>query len=176
LKLKFLIDECTGKRLSFLFKNAGYDVLFVGDWKPSASDEEVLQKANDDGRILITDDKDFGELVYNSGELHSGVLILRLEDANGDRKVEIVKKIFSEADDCLEHKEGSLYIFRDIKWYIETDVEIVTLYDALRDIKNDDYLIVVACHESSKMGDSGGWFNNPWGLCEEIRIIYDASV
>jgi len=89
---------------------------------------------------------------------------------------ESVKKIFSEADDCLEHKEGSLYIFRDIKWYIETDVEIVTLYDALRDIKNDDYLIVVACHESSKMGDSGGWFNNPWGLCEEIRIIYDASV
>src|SRR3990167_9232187 len=56
---------------------------------------------------------------------------------------ESVKKIFSEADDCLEHKEGSLYIFRDIKWYIETDVEIVTLYDALRDIKNDDYLIVV---------------------------------
>jgi len=46
LKVKFLVDECTGKRLSNLLNEAGYDVIFVGDWKPSASDEEVLDKAN----------------------------------------------------------------------------------------------------------------------------------
>ncbi len=47
MKIKFLIDECTGKRLSILLKKAGYDVIFVGDCKPSASDDEVLQKANE---------------------------------------------------------------------------------------------------------------------------------
>ncbi len=82
MKLKFLIDECTGKRLSFLFKNAGYDVVFVGDWKPSASDEEVLQKANDDGRILITDDKDFGELVFRMEKPSTGVIPIRTSTTN----------------------------------------------------------------------------------------------
>jgi len=40
--LKFLVDECTGKRLANLLVNAGYDAVYVGDWKLSASDEEVL--------------------------------------------------------------------------------------------------------------------------------------
>ncbi len=82
MKLKFLVDECTGKRLSLLFKNAGYDVVFVGDWKPSASDEEVLQKANDDRRILITDDKDFGELVFRLEKPSTGVILIRTSTTN----------------------------------------------------------------------------------------------
>ncbi len=65
------------KRLAVLLKNAGYDVLFVGDWKPSASDDEVLQKAKDDGRVLITDDKDFGELVFRLKKPSSGVILIR---------------------------------------------------------------------------------------------------
>ncbi|MDI3502250.1 MAG: hypothetical protein PWR09_374, partial [Archaeoglobi archaeon] len=54
MTLKFLVDECTGRRLAILLKNAGYDVVFVGDWKSSASDEEVLRKAEEEDRILIT--------------------------------------------------------------------------------------------------------------------------
>jgi predicted nuclease of predicted toxin-antitoxin system len=46
LKVKFLVDECTGKRLSNLLNAAGYDTVFVGDWRPSAPDDEVLDKAN----------------------------------------------------------------------------------------------------------------------------------
>lgn len=43
--------------------------------------------------MIITMDKDFGELVFNSGKRHAGVLILRLEDADGDTKVGVVKTI-----------------------------------------------------------------------------------
>lgn len=46
-------------------------------------------------------DKDFGELVFNSGADHKGVLILRLEDATGDEKVEIIKKIFKSYSDKI---------------------------------------------------------------------------
>jgi predicted nuclease of predicted toxin-antitoxin system len=53
-----------GKRLATLLVEAGYDVIFVGDWKPSSSDEEVLSKAEGEERILITDDKDFGKLIF----------------------------------------------------------------------------------------------------------------
>ncbi|WP_457550311.1 DUF5615 family PIN-like protein [Archaeoglobus sp.] len=49
--MKFLVDECTGRRLALLLKDAGYDVLFVGDWKPGATDEEVLRKAEEESRI-----------------------------------------------------------------------------------------------------------------------------
>ncbi len=77
MKVKFLVDECTGKKLAVLLKKAGYDVLFVGDWKPSASDDEVLQKAKDDKRVLITDDKDFGELIFRLKKPSSGVILIR---------------------------------------------------------------------------------------------------
>ena len=77
MTLKFLIDECTGRRLAILLKNAGYDVVFVGGWKHSASDEEVLRKAEEGDRILITDDKDFGELVFRLGSPSKGVILLR---------------------------------------------------------------------------------------------------
>ena len=49
-------------------------------------------------------DKDFGELVYNTGKSHSGVLILRLDDANGNRKVEIMGDILSEYTDEIRDK------------------------------------------------------------------------
>lgn len=63
------------KDLQFLLRNAGYDVIFVGDWKPSATDEEVLKKAEEEDRILITDDKDFGELVFRLGKPSKGVIL-----------------------------------------------------------------------------------------------------
>ncbi len=60
-------------------------------------------------------DKDFGELVFNSGQLHAGVLILRLENATGDQKAEIVKKIINEfldqiADNFCVYQDGRLRI------------------------------------------------------------------
>jgi len=76
--VKFLVDECTGKRLAKLLEKAGFDVVFVGDWKPSATDDEVLEKAEKDDRILITDDKDFGELIFRLGRPLKGVILLRL--------------------------------------------------------------------------------------------------
>ncbi len=70
MRLRFLIDECTGRRLAILIKESGYDVIFVGDWKPSATDEDVLRKAEEEHRILITDDK-VGKTVKRSDTLKS---------------------------------------------------------------------------------------------------------
>ena len=43
--------------------------------------------------MVITMDKDFGELIYNSGMTHAGVLIVRMEDATGDQKAEALQSI-----------------------------------------------------------------------------------
>jgi predicted nuclease of predicted toxin-antitoxin system len=44
-------------------------------------------------RMIVTMDKDFGDLVYHSGKRHSGILLLRLEAATGDQKVKVVERI-----------------------------------------------------------------------------------
>lgn len=45
-------------------RHDGHDVLYVAKLSPSITDEEVLQQANDRGALLVTADKDFGELVF----------------------------------------------------------------------------------------------------------------
>jgi len=98
LKVKFLVDECTGKNLAVLLKNAGYDVLFVGDWKPSASDDEVLQKANDETRVLISDDKDFGELVFRLEKPSSGVILIRTSSTNPAKSFDLIEILLKSSD------------------------------------------------------------------------------
>ncbi|NJD54683.1 MAG: hypothetical protein FIB07_17720 [Candidatus Methanoperedens sp.] len=108
MKVKFLIDECTGKRLAILLKNAGYDVLFVGDWKHSAADDEVLQKSNDDGRILITDDKDFGELVFRLQKPSRGVILIRTSTTNPAKRFDLLRILLKSTD-----VDGKFIVLKD---------------------------------------------------------------
>ena len=94
--MKFLVDECTGKRLALLLRDAGYDVLFVGDWKPGATDEEVLRKAEEENRI--PDDKDFGELVFRLGKPSNGVILIRTSTTNPKRRFELLKILLKTVD------------------------------------------------------------------------------
>lgn len=59
-------------------------------------DSEILRLANSERRIVITMDKDFGELIFNSGLSHYGVLLLRMDDSNGEEKVETIKEIITK--------------------------------------------------------------------------------
>ncbi len=103
-KLKFLIDVGVGKKTEDWLKENGYDIRTVRNINPRARDIEILQIAASESRMVITMDKDFGELVHKFGIGHAGVLILRLEDANGDRKAEIVRKIMHEHYDKIKNK------------------------------------------------------------------------
>lgn len=89
--MRFLIDECTGRKLTDLLKKEGHDVLFVGDVMRSASDEEIIRKCEKDDRILITDDKDFGELVFRSGRPTRGIILLRIVSVPEKRLLAIAK-------------------------------------------------------------------------------------
>jgi predicted nuclease of predicted toxin-antitoxin system len=57
-------------------ESAGYDVVWSGEWERDPGDEEILAIAYRDGRILITLDKDFGELAIVRGMPHSGIVRL----------------------------------------------------------------------------------------------------
>ena len=75
--MRFLVDESTGKLFADLLRKLGYDVIFVGDIMPAATDEEILSAAKKENRILVTDDKDFGELIFRLQKPSTGVILLR---------------------------------------------------------------------------------------------------
>jgi predicted nuclease of predicted toxin-antitoxin system len=110
--MKFLIDVGVGKKVEEWFNENNYDVKCVRDINMHAKDADILKLAVSEDRMIITMDKDFGELVYNSGMLHSGVLILRLEDARGEDKVDIVKRIMTGFSKKIENK---FCVFQDGK-------------------------------------------------------------
>jgi len=69
---------------------------------PRMSDSEIIDIAAKDNRIIITMDKDFGELVYNSGLIHKGILLLRTENCSSDKKVKILSEILINYSSELE--------------------------------------------------------------------------
>lgn len=93
--MRILIDVGVGKAVEEWLRKQGYDVLAVRDLDPRLPDSVILHRAVIEQRLVITMDKDFGELVYQSGQPHAGVLLLRLEEADSRKKVSIVKKIFT---------------------------------------------------------------------------------
>lgn len=95
-RLKFLIDVGVGKKVELFLKEQGHDIKTVRTIDPQMPDEEIIRLASSEDRMIITMDKDFGELVYHSKMNHRGVLLLRLEEATGDEKQEVVANILAE--------------------------------------------------------------------------------
>lgn len=74
--MKVLLDTCVWSGAAKDLRSAEHDVIWVGEWEEDPGDEEILAKAHNDGRVLITLDKDFGELAVVHGLPHSGILRL----------------------------------------------------------------------------------------------------
>ena len=85
--MKFLVDECTGPVVAKWLKNLHHDVFSVYDEARGLDDESIINKANEENYILITNDKDFGELIFRLKKLHKGVILLRLEDERTANKI-----------------------------------------------------------------------------------------
>ena len=76
--MKFLADESVERALVVVIRSIGHDVTYVAELAPGIEDEEVLSRANVEARLLLTNDKDFGELVFRSQRSTEGILLLRL--------------------------------------------------------------------------------------------------
>ena len=91
--MNFLADEGVDRQIVERLRQSGHEVLYVAEIEPSISDEEVLHWANEKNALLITADKDFGEMVFHQRLLTvGGVVLLRLSGLSPERKAEIVSK------------------------------------------------------------------------------------
>lgn len=74
--MKVLLDTCVWGKAADEMRAAGHDVIWSGDWPEDPGDEEILSRAWTDQRVLVTLDKDFGELAVLQGAAHSGIVRL----------------------------------------------------------------------------------------------------
>jgi predicted nuclease of predicted toxin-antitoxin system len=72
--VKLLLDTCVWGGAAEPLRLSGHDVVWSGDWDEDPGDEEILSLAHAEGRILVTLDKDFGELAIVRGSQHCGIL------------------------------------------------------------------------------------------------------
>jgi predicted nuclease of predicted toxin-antitoxin system len=100
--MKFLVDECAGVSIARWLQEQGYDVIFVGDLLAGIDDYQVLQKAYAEHRILITNDKDFGELIFKNNQQHVGVILLRLDHLKVAEKILILNDLISKNSNDLQ--------------------------------------------------------------------------
>ncbi len=94
--MKFIVDESTGMSVVNYLRGQGHDVLAVAEDMPQADDMDILARAVPEERILITNDKDFGELIFRTGRTHAGVLLLRLRDESSVNRVHTVKAVLEQ--------------------------------------------------------------------------------
>jgi len=74
--MKVLLDTCVWGGAVNELRRAGHDVAWVGEWLKDPGDEEILETASLEGRLLVTLDKDFGELAIVYNKPHSGIVRL----------------------------------------------------------------------------------------------------
>ena len=68
---------------------------------PEADDSHILARALSEERILVTNDKDFGELVFRRHQGHHGVVLLRLQDESAANRVRVVEAVLAQYADRL---------------------------------------------------------------------------
>lgn len=101
--MKFLVDVGVSNKVEEYLAAAGHDTKCIRKIDPRLKDSEIVNIAAVENRIILTMDKDFGELVFKSGKVHSGILLLRLESENSVEKVRIVKSILENYSKELDN-------------------------------------------------------------------------
>jgi predicted nuclease of predicted toxin-antitoxin system len=94
MAVRFLADACCDFGIVKGLREAGIHVDAVSEIAPDASDDDVMNMAIRDKRVLITEDKDFGQLVYAAGQESIGILFLRYHVSSRTRMLaELVQLI-----------------------------------------------------------------------------------
>ena len=91
--IRFLADENVSRLVVERLRAAGFDVAFIRETRPGASDKDVLDEADSDDRVLVTEDRDFGELIVRQRLKVRGIILLELDRMSNVAEAELVAEI-----------------------------------------------------------------------------------
>ncbi len=101
--MKFIADEGVDRQIVDRLRKDGYDITYIAEFDVGAVDPAILELANNEKRILITRDKDFGELAYRNRLVHAGIILNRLFELTSAKKAEIVSNVVQQYGAELEN-------------------------------------------------------------------------
>jgi predicted nuclease of predicted toxin-antitoxin system len=99
--MRFLADECCDATLVHALRAQGHDVLYVSQALRGATDEILLTRAFSERRILLTEDKDFGELVYRLHRPAYGIVLLRFDVTDREMKTPRLRYLLDQEAERL---------------------------------------------------------------------------
>ena len=97
----FVFDESVDRQIADRLRDDGHEVHCVWEMAPSIPDEAVLDRANANDALLVTADKDFGELVFRQHRVTAGVVLIRLAGLSQATKATIVAAAVREHGPAL---------------------------------------------------------------------------
>ncbi len=110
--MRILADENIPGAAVNQLRSRGFDVLWVRTDMPGSDDRTVLARAQREGRLLITFDKDFGELAYRAGlPASSGVVLFRVAMPSA----RAVAQLLADTLEAREDWEGRFSVIDDEK-------------------------------------------------------------
>jgi len=100
-KIKFIADVNIEKVIVNYLTEEGYGIKWVPDFNCEIHDEELLKLANKEKRVLITNDKDFGELTFLQKKISAGIILIRTKGQKAEDKLKLMKKLLQQHKDKL---------------------------------------------------------------------------
>lgn len=88
--MKFIADESVDGQIVDRLRQGGHLLWYVAEMDPGIPDEAVFELANREKALLLTADKDFGEIVFRQHRLTTGVVLVRLAGLPSAKKADIV--------------------------------------------------------------------------------------
>jgi len=88
--MKLFADESVDKPIITKLRDKGFELLYAAEMSPGISDDKILAIANRESDLLLTADKDFGELIFQKHLFAKGIVLIRLAGISTTKKAEIV--------------------------------------------------------------------------------------
>ena len=117
--IKFIIDAGVGRSIEEWLISQNFMVLSIVSINPEMEDIKIVELAQREDAIIITMDKDFGELVFKQKVLHKGILLLRLEDAISSEKLAVIQTIIPFQ---LEKIKSNFSVYQNGKLRIRKEI------------------------------------------------------
>ncbi len=99
--MRFLVDENVSRLVIERLRDGGHDVASIAETRSGAPDQEVLSAADAADRILITEDRDFGEMVIRQRLGVHGIMLLELDRLSNAMEAATVAEFVSTHADAL---------------------------------------------------------------------------
>lgn len=96
--MHFLADENIHSEIVTWLRSRGHDVVYTAESLCGAHDEDLLALARNETRVLITDDKDFGELVFHRQLVTHGIVLIRLTTPSVSQRIERLSQVWADIE------------------------------------------------------------------------------